>query len=229
MTNTIVQTRFLLRRFQDSTVPEELHFGEPAYVHGEKALYIGGPNKEVVNVSGGSGGSVIHVGPTPPTDASKLLWIQTGSDGALIERWQRRPNDIWVSDRQWAVTDFKSSVTANRSVSLANPCPSARLWIEDFVARGRSKEPSDVDNGWTFRLGVINANLQEVPLWQMELPHGAKNAVFRLFEPVGLLIAEHDSVALRLRRMKKGTASLAYTSISATIRRVYDAPDNSTA
>ncbi|MEL7354057.1 MAG: collagen-like protein [Cyanobacteria bacterium J06560_5] len=76
MTDTVIKSRIRLRREEANDVPSELLFGEPAYVHGQKALYIGGPNNEVVTLLGqesagpqgepGEPGAVGATGPQGP-------------------------------------------------------------------------------------------------------------------------------------------------------------------
>ena len=254
MTERVVRVRYRLRGEESGSVPDDLAWREPFYLHSQQAFFIGGPDGTPVKLvdpsdkepgpqgpqgpkgdpgangavgpqgpKGDKGDSVIHVGPTPPTDPAVLLWVQTGGANAIIERWQRRPNNVWVSDRQWAISNFYDSQKTNGANTLPNPCPGSRVWIEDFFIRGLLGEASDAQNGWDVRLAAVNQNAQEVDIWQLLISQGPQNSVLNRYESVGLLLLAANAIAFRLKLLKQGKAELLYTTISASLRRVYDA------
>ena len=278
MTERVVRVRYRLRGEESGSVPDDLAWREPFYLHSQKAFFIGGPDGTPVKLvdpsdkepgpqgpkgdpgadgavgpqgpkgdrgetgapgaqgpkgdrgeagapgaQGPKGDSVIHVGPTPPTDLAVLLWVQTNGANAIIERWQRRPNNVWVSDRQWSISNFIPSTKSGNALSVPNPCPGKRVWIDDFLLRGLLVEPADAVNGWDARLAAVNASGLEVDIWQLAINQGAKGSVFNQYESVRVALAEENAIAFRLKISERGKAEVSYTTISATLRRIYDA------
>lgn len=264
MADGVVRIRYRLRRQETGEVPTDLKYGEPVYMHEEKALYMGGPDGSQVLIAqvtqpgtsaqgppgpigetgapgdrglqgpigetgapgaqGPSGTTALHVGPTPPTDLTKLLWTQTDvNTQVVIERWQRRSNNVWVSDRQWVVVDFINGVSASRTAAGANPCPSSGIWIEDFMARGRFSSTPTTGSGWDFSFGYVNANSGEIYVWMLSINQEAIASSFKLVEKVGLILNETEAIALRFKTTLKGTATISHVTLGATLRKVYNA------
>lgn len=255
MTDVLPTARVLVKRSASANPPESLRFGELAYADGgDGQLYIGRANGDIKLISassavgtgpqgpqgvqgepgpagpkgdpGEAGSSIIHVGFGPPTDASKLLWIQIDANGSIVERWHINGAGLWVSDQLWTVSSAADTLNSNKLYKHGCPLFGDHVWIERMDVRGRSNSDFQSASKWEFKLALVNSAAQEVPVWVLELSGLSKNAVFNVSEPVGLDFALTDALAVwhRSKRIGPGT-KLRFVSIKTYLRRLYAAPD----
>ena len=232
MSDKIVQARVLARRSPTATEPPELRFGEFFYADGEDgALFIGrsdGTIKKLVPSEAPSDPievGVIHVGTLPPEDSTKLLWLQTDDDGALVDRWQRTPTNRWVSEAVYTESAFIFEVKRNLAYPKPNPCGGEELWIERFTASAVTSDNMRAGDYIDFKLKLVNIAQQKTTLFFHRLEGKSRGQMFSASEYVGHMAIAEQALGLWLSLERRGQTKLKTMSMSVELRRVY-APSN---
>jgi Collagen triple helix repeat (20 copies) len=167
------------------------------------------------------GPTVFYTGVLPPTDATKLFWVQIGAGGELIELWQKADSN-WVSVQTYTSTAYFATVSANASLQCANPCPGASIFVERFTARGLVVDAMAAANQIEYRLNLINsAQVESTFVYMRLLGPQAANSPFMLTERVDQVITSSNSLSLWMKSVRSGSMTMKFLTLSATLRRVY--------
>lgn len=230
MAEDVIKARVIARRSPTATAAPQLRFGEFYLADGEDgALFIGRENGNAIklfpseNASGPIEGSCLHVGTLPPDDITKLLWLQTSDDGALIDKWQRATGDHWVSQEVYTESAFEFEVKRNRYFPKPNPCAGAAIWIDRLTAKAWVQDKMGSNDHIDFKLKLVNTAQQRTTLYYHRLEGAAKGDVFNVSESVGQVADVNAAIALWLSVERKGQTKLKTMSISVDVRRLYAA------
>jgi hypothetical protein len=174
---------------------------------------------------GATGPTTLHLGTTPPTDPSKLLWGQMGTAGEFIELWQKHSSGNWISAQTYGLSGFAATVANNANAATTtngNPCPGAQIFIERFTARGIVAEAMTAANLIDYKLRLVNQAQLESDFFFLRLQGPtAANFPFALSEPVNQFVSSANAVALWFRSLRSGTIGMRYLTMSVTLRKVY--------
>lgn len=171
---------------------------------------------------GPPGPTTLHIGPTAPTDPSKLLWAQQGATGEIIEQWIKGSGGVWLSDQVFAISSFSGDVNANLLLTNPNPCPGAQIFIERFSARALLTDAMVAGNVTDFKLSLVNQSQVESDFFFLRLQGPVPiNSLVQLSEPVRQVVNSANALGLWFRTVRTGSHKLKYLSMSALLRRVY--------
>lgn len=177
---------------------------------------------------GPEGPSVLHVGPMPPTDPNKVLWLETTTAGVPIEQWQKGDNALWLSTQTWKEEFIINNLSGKRIAIRPSTTPGDRIWIESLTARGRAKDEFKKAK-WRFQLETTNDKAKRLAHHYLEIAGLDKNDVFNITETVSLALSWRDFLRLVFEfEPKDGKPKLYYCSIGAVMRKIH-ATSNGTA
>ncbi len=165
--------------------------------------------------------SFFHIGPTAPTDSTKVLWYEASVTGEIIGQWQRSGN-LWLSDQTFAVSSFTTEVNGDAFTTNPNPIPGAQIWIERFSARGLLVDPMGSGNQIDFKLSLVNLAQSETSFFFVRLQGPrAINSLINLSEPVHQVVNAENSIGLWFRSQRTGSMKMKFLTMSIFLRRIY--------
>ncbi|MEL6605359.1 MAG: hypothetical protein AAFP20_19270 [Cyanobacteria bacterium J06614_10] len=170
---------------------------------------------------GPPGLSIVHVGPTPPADLSKSLWVQTGQNDLVIGRWKRSPDGLWLSQQVFVLSAFEFEVKKNWSWVQPNPVPGSQVWVESLSARAVAWDNMRSSDWFDFELKRVNTQQQKIALFYLRFANGQAGDVFEKTEMINQVVSTSDAFAFWLSITREGKKKLRTASISVALRRIY--------
>jgi hypothetical protein len=169
-----------------------------------------------------TGPTTLHLGATPSTDPTKLLWGQLGTAGEFIELWQKHSTGQWLSAQTFLVSSHTVNVASNAVTNNANPCPSSQIFVEQWQATGVVADAMTAANFIDFKLSLVNQLQVETSFFSLRLQGAAAaNTPFSLAESVNQFISSASALSLWFRSARSGSMSMRYLTMSTTLRKVY--------